>query len=77
MATPFEVSAPGNRNRLYLGKDKIEPRVTLRSPAANKHAQWMENEKARWESAWQFPAPEGDFSRRGEKALWSNECSQI
>lgn len=71
---PFEVSAPGKGTGYTSGRTKSGPSDAAK-PAANKHAQWMENEKARWESAWQFPAPEEISLEEGEKR-WSNECSR-
>jgi len=73
---PFEVSAPGNGTGYTSGRTKSSPGVTLRSPLSNKLAQWMENEKARWESAWQFPAPKRFLSKK-ERKRWSNECSHM
>lgn len=46
---------------------------TSRSP--KKHQLWLEGEKARWESAWQFPQAEEVSSEEGERR-WQEECDR-
>jgi hypothetical protein len=41
--------------------------------ALKKHQSWLMDEKARWESAWHFPASEEVSPEEGERR-WADEC---
>ena len=45
------------------------------APPLKKHERWLENEKARWESAWQFPEAEEVSPAEGERR-WQEECER-
>lgn len=48
---------------------------TAVAPALKKHERWLESEKARWESAWQFPQAEEVSPEEGEQR-WQEECDR-